>query len=82
MKQDGLLIRKWISVMQLRKVLMSVGQWLVARCDKWFSVFLMPNLTAAGSLCSRFPTSGVPWFIDCVYVFPMTFKTTSSDKDQ
>jgi len=53
----------------------------VARSDKRLSVFLTPNPTAAGSLCSRFPQSWTPWFIDCVYVFPLTFRT-SSDKDQ
>jgi len=61
---------------------MSLGQWLVARCDKWCSVFLMPILTAAGSLCSRFPTSWAPYFIDYVYIFSKTFRTTSFDKDQ
>jgi len=66
----------------VKYVLLSLGQWLAPRCDKWFSVFVMPILTAAGSLCSRFPTSSVPCFIECVYVFSMAFRTTSSDKDQ
>jgi len=80
MKQDSLLIRKWISVMQLKEVLMSVGQWLRARCDKRYSVFLVPILTAAGSLCSRFPKSCVPWFIDCVYLEQRVLTKISESK--
>jgi len=69
--------------MQLKSVTVTravVG--MVARCDKWRSAFLMPILTAAGSFCSTFPTSWVPCFIDSVCVFSITFRTTSSDKDQ